>query len=129
MSLMKRLMAKQLEKARPVAPAKARVVDGVKPVPWLEPPVFLSELRAAEAPKAEAPPVRTVGTCKAINAETGRQCALPDGHLEFHRHGRTSFVHVAQPGQTHFARRDALDQAATARGFNPLSNPSIQGEG
>lgn len=62
------------------------------------------------------------GSCKAINAETGRQCALLAGHTKPHRHGSTDFVRVATPGQSSFARRDALDALAAA------SNPTTPGE-
>lgn len=62
------------------------------------------------------------GSCKAVNAETGRQCALLAGHTCAHRHGRTDFWRCAEPGTTSFSRRDALDVAGTARSgsfFNP----------
>lgn len=64
------------------------------------------------------------GSCKAVSAETGRQCALLAGHGESHRHGATAFVHVAAPGQSHFTRREALDHASTRR--HGSTNP--QGE-
>jgi len=54
------------------------------------------------------------GSCKAICAETGRQCRMPAHPLEpdRHRHERGPFFRVAAPGQA-FTRRDLLDQAAT----------------
>ncbi|MDP2271273.1 MAG: hypothetical protein Q8K32_11115 [Archangium sp.] len=57
------------------------------------------------------------GSCKAISADTGKQCALLAGHTTSHRHGATPFVRVAAPDQKSFHRRDLLDRAA-------LTNPN-----
>lgn len=62
------------------------------------------------------------GSCRAVSAETGRACALLAGHTGPHRHGSTTFVRTAEAGQTHFTRRAALDDAATARLFDPRSS-------
>lgn len=91
MSLMKRIMEQRLR--HQPAPAPQQLAEVVR-----------------------APATGPRGSCKAINAETGRQCALLAGHAGAHVHGRTAFTQVAQPGQTTFTRRDALDRAAT---FHP----------
>lgn len=57
-----------------------------------------------------------------MSAETGRACALLGGHDGPHRHGSTAFIRTAEPGQTHFTRRAALDVAATARSFDPRTS-------
>lgn len=72
---------------------------------------------------ASAPTSGPRGSCKAINAETGRQCALLAGHTTAHRHGSTSFTRVAEPGATSFTRRDALDRAAAASSQSNFSPP------
>lgn len=154
MSLMQRLMAQRLAKAandtpergapaRSEAPLEHRhrlraELAGPAPVPTsapkpMAPAVFDKSgepvrMRCIPADGPGAPASRVGGSCFAINADTGRQCALPGGHAGEHRHGRTAFTRVATPGQTSFTRRDALDAAATARGFNPMSNPAVQGE-
>lgn len=83
-----------------------------------------AELAKRAPPSAVAAPPATRGSCKAINADTGRQCALLAGHTSAHRHGRTEFWLVAEPGQTSFRKRDALDAAATARHFDPRTTTS-----
>lgn len=79
------------------------------------------------SPTATTTPTATIsgprGSCKAVNAETGRQCALLAGHTTAHRHGSTSFTRVAEPGATSFTRRDALDRAASASSQSNFSPP------
>lgn len=53
------------------------------------------------------------GSCKAINADTGKQCALLVGHTTAHRHGQTAFFRIATPNQKSFTRRELIDSAAT----------------
>lgn len=59
---------------------------------------------------------RARGSCKAVDAATGRQCKLPQHpeHPEQHRHERGMFHRVAAPGTTSFPLREALDLAALA---------------
>ena len=59
---------------------------------------------------------RARGSCKAVDAVTGRQCKLPHHpeHPEQHRHERGMFHRVAAPGTTSFPLREALDLAAQA---------------
>jgi hypothetical protein len=83
------------------------------PVP---PPAGMTE---AEVMVAMLVPGGPRGSCKAINAETGRQCALLAGHTKPHRHGSTEFTRVATPGQASFSRRDALDALATRHDSSP----------
>lgn len=83
-------------------------------------------MRCIPADGPGAPASRVGGSCFAINADTGRQCALPGGHAGEHRHGRTAFTRVATPGQTSFTRRDALDSMAGRRLGNPFT--TSQGE-
>lgn len=100
MSLMQRLMAAKMKRAVPT-PA----------------PTPLSPQMQRIAPAAPAPvaaPLVARGSCKAINPDTGRQCALLASHAGAHRHGSTSFTRAAAPGQTRFTRRDSLDSAAVA---------------
>jgi hypothetical protein len=56
------------------------------------------------------------GSCKAICAETGRQCRLPahPSEPDRHRHERGPFHRTAVPGQA-FSFREQLDRAATRR--------------
>ena len=56
------------------------------------------------------------GSCNAVCALTGRRCRLPAHPEGEHRSERGPFRVVAAPGQTHFARQAALDEAATAGG-------------
>ena len=56
--------------------------------------------------KLDGRPLVAVGSCEAINPDTGRQCALLAGHTKAHRHGSTEFNYGAQPGQKNFRRRD-----------------------
>lgn len=55
------------------------------------------------------------GSCKAISADTGQQCALLAGHTTSHRHGSTAFFRVATPNQKSFTRRDLIDAAGSTR--------------
>jgi len=100
-SLMQRLMAAKMKRAVPT-PA---------PTP-LSPQ--MQRLTAAAPPSPIAAPLVARGSCKAINPDTGRQCALLASHAGAHRHGSTSFAREAAPGQTRFTRRDSLDSAAVA---------------
>lgn len=61
-------------------------------------------------------PGRARGSCKAVDAATGRQCKLPHHpeHPEQHRHERGMFHRVAAPGTTTFPLREALELAALA---------------
>jgi len=88
----------------------ARAMELVSPPP--PPPVNL------------AGPLVAKGSCKAINPETGRQCALLAGHTTSHRHGRTEFTFGAAPDQTSFTRRDRLDQLASSRNGSPFTTPA-----
>lgn len=126
MSLMARIMAAKLKAAqRRALPPTRPTITGlprveVELVPGLAMPAFLG------APvQTSAHPAGPRGACKAISADTGRQCCLLVGHTTPHRHGRTDFVRVAAVGQQSFARRDALDGVATAR----LSSPFTTNQG
>ena len=125
-TLMQRLMAAKLNKPLVVkagVPTPAQpLVPG--PVSWAERRARIAQghaYRSAPVEPAESPPVPggPRGSCKAINAETGRQCALLAGHTKPHRHGSTEFTRVATPGQASFSRRDALDALATRHDSNP----------
>ncbi len=93
-----------------IAPRPELEVDLVKVLEALPLPVPVAP---AEPPRL-APNLTTGfrGSCKAINADTGKQCALLAGHTTSHRHGATAFVRVAAPDQKSFHRRDLLDRAA-----------------
>ena len=116
---MARLMAQKLTKAKPslefrpspVHPGKADIHDPApSPVPMAE-----RRARIAEGHARRNAPVQVLkprGSCQAVNAETGRQCALLGGHTGVHRHGRTDFTRTAELGQTSFRRRELLDHAA-----------------
>lgn len=147
MSLFDRLLEQQL-KPKPTftekreqwleeAHAKARGEVAPSPPP---PPLRRgiearnAELNALEvrAPQPTPPPPAPVnlsgplvarGSCKAINPDTGRQCALLAGHTKLHRHGTTEFRFGAQPGQKNFTRRDALDRVASSRNASPFTTP------
>lgn len=119
MSLFDRLLEQHLKPAKPPsdpAPQRRELTD--------------AEVEEALAPRSPPPkpepvnlagPLVPVGSCKAINPETGRQCALLAGHTKLHRHGSTEFRVAAMPGQKNFTRRDALDTAATSRNTpNPI---------
>jgi TPP-dependent indolepyruvate ferredoxin oxidoreductase alpha subunit len=71
------------------------------------------------APAAPPPPPKIEpgwrGSCKAIDADTGRRCRLPAHAGEAHRHERGPFFRTAPPEQTHFRAREQLDAAATSR--------------
>lgn len=93
------------------------------PAPPVAAPVALPSPRPSPPPAAPvslAGPLVSRGSCKAINPETGRQCALLAGHTKLHRHGSTEFRFGAEPGQT-FKRRDALDRLASSRNFTPAT--------
>ncbi|MDP2270935.1 MAG: hypothetical protein Q8K32_09410 [Archangium sp.] len=93
-----------------IAPRPELEFDLVKSLEALPLPVPVAP---AEPPRL-APNLNTGfrGSCKAINAYTGKQCALLAGHTTAHRHGATAFVRVAAPDQKSFHRRDLLDRAA-----------------
>lgn len=121
---MQRLMAAKLSRKKEGAPCD----QGRESRPAVPPslpfrfPAGASEAERAAVVERAVAPVAPRGPCKAINAETGRQCCLLAGHAKPHRHGSTDFTRVAAPGQQHFSRRDALDVFAASR-----SNPT-QGE-
>lgn len=73
-------------------------------------------LRLVHAPRTVVPTTGVFkGSCKAVCAETGLKCRLPaHSELEEHANERGKFRRVATPGQTTFARREALDAAAMA---------------
>lgn len=50
--------------------------------------------------------------CCAIDAETGLKCRRLAHADVVHRHERGCFVRLAVPGQTHFAARAAVEEAA-----------------
>lgn len=111
MSLMTRLMAKKL--AKPEVRLDEASIDA-----WLD------RREALPPPPPPPPPAGARLSCKAINAETGRQCALLGGHTGTHRHGRTDFMRTAEIGQTTFARRQALDGLANSRSGSPFTTPA-----
>ena len=119
MSLMRRLMQRRLASAPSSAPSSssAALVFNEQG--------FREALRSTAPSSSSTPRLSPRVSCKAINAETGRQCALLSGHTSAHRHGRTDFWRVAEEGQTHFARRAALDAAGTARDGALSLNPSL----
>lgn len=94
----------------PVPPRPELEVDLVK---VLE----AAPLPAPAEPERMAPNLATGfrGSCKAVNADTGRQCALLAGHTTSHRHGSTAFFRVAEPNQKSFTRRDLIDAAGSTR--------------
>lgn len=66
-----------------------------------------------------APPVISrgwAGSCKAIDADSGRQCRMPahPSDPDRHRHERGPFFRTATPGAA-FTRRDQIDEHATRR--------------
>jgi hypothetical protein len=77
------------------------------------------EAALASAPPAPAtPPPPDIkpgwrGSCKAIDADTGRRCRLPAHPGQQHRHERGPFFRTAPPEQTSFRVREQLDAAAT----------------
>jgi len=122
-SLMRRLMVEKLSKKKEGAPCdQGRESRPAVPpsLPFRFPEAASEAERAAVVERAVAPGAPR-GSCKAINAETGRQCCLLAGHTKPHRHGSTDFTRVAAPGQQHFSRRDALDVFAASRS-NPNTN-------
>lgn len=137
MSLMKRLMAAKMNPkplTLPVSagPMKLKIEPGkVLAVREPLPPLTWRKFEELPLPPPLSPPVPTSapapavarGSCKCINAETGRQCALLAGHPPPHRHGSTSFVRVAEAGATSFARRDALDAAASRTHSSAFTTP------
>lgn len=114
MSLMRRVMAARL-RGPAKAPSRPVAAPARQPAP-----AVLEVPRVAPAP-AQAPPRAVRGSCRALSAATGRQCALLEGHTGPHRHGRTEFWLAAQPGQTHFTRRAELDTA----GASCRSTPTV----
>lgn len=141
MSLAKSIAARMLARkpaSSPERPANAKAAPrtGTEPIRAPEraprpaqaftPPRSEPDLRelveAFAPPPAPTPPPPPVvrpgwrGNCKAINPATGRRCALLEGHDTMHRHGSTAFAFGAEPGQTHFARRELLDALALKRG-------------
>lgn len=86
------------------------------------PPIALPPLVLEAAPPP--PPVLKPGwstSCKAVNAATGRQCALLHGHSGAHRHGSTAFVTVALSDAEVARARARFDDAAQSRRLNPMS--------
>lgn len=59
-------------------------------------------------------------SCKAVDAATGRQCALLHGHPGAHRHGSTRFVAVVLDDADLARAKARLDEAAQRR-LNPQS--------
>ena len=107
-----------------VAPARSQVHRGA-PLPRprvVAPEPELAQVVAAlplppPTPDVPAPVLRTgwVGSCKAIDADTGRRCRLLAHPGEAHRHERGPFFRTAAPGQSTFTVRAQLDAAATRR--------------
>jgi hypothetical protein len=57
-----------------------------------------------------------IGNCGVRCRLTGKPCELPPHAPNVnHRHGRTAFTAVADPGQTTFDKQDELDAAASSR--------------
>lgn len=77
------------------------------------------------APLDLSGPLVARGSCKAIDAETGRQCRLPaHPHApDQHRSERGPFHRLAAPGQTQFKRRAELDALASSRSTSPFTTP------
>lgn len=125
MSLARKIAARMVGGARPrpkPAPlASRRGMEESRPSPILDSPIPAALRLPAPPPSPEValppPAIRPGwrGTCQAVNSETGRRCCLLAGHTDAHAHGRTRFWRAAEPGQTHFARRDALDTLGTSR--------------
>lgn len=89
--------------------------------PRASPPIVLPP-RELEVPLP--PPVLQAGwkgSCKAVNAATGRQCALLHGHEGHHRHGSTAFVTLALSDADVARARARLDDAAQSRRTNPMT--------
>lgn len=99
-------LARTSTRAAPAPDLKAAQIEALLARPPAPPPPQPVDLRK---------PLVPVGSCKAINPETGRQCGLLAGHTKPHRHGNTEFRAGAAPGQRHFTQRDALDRYATSR--------------
>lgn len=138
MSLMKRLMAAKMKqpvtlslKGVDVGAMKLKLTPGAvtavrEPLPPMEWQGYNQGPTFSDTPlvPTSAPGVLTFrGSCKAINADTGRCCALLANHAGAHRHGSTSFVRVAKPGATSFSRRDALDAAASSSHSSAFTTP------
>lgn len=68
----------------------------------------------AETPPLPPPVLRPGfrGSCKAIDAATGRTCKLPAHPGDVHSSERGRFTRCAAPGTTTFPLRQALDSAA-----------------
>lgn len=85
---------------------------------------FFRDLDASRALYLEAPaapqPAKVAqgwtGSCKAVDAATGRRCRLPAHPEPTHRHERGAFFRVASASQTTFPLREQLDRAALAQG-------------
>lgn len=59
------------------------------------------------------------GSCKARCAQTGMQCRLPEhGPQIQHRHERGPFIQVAAPGQTEFAEKRRVAEAASRNPYD-----------
>jgi len=109
--------------------ALARTSTRAAPTRELKPSQIEEMLARPPAPPPPKPvdlrkPLVPVGSCKAINPDTGRQCALLAGHTKPHRHGTTEFITSARPGQQHFSRRDALDRQASSRSGSVFTTPA-----
>lgn len=117
------LAAKEVAAAPSARPAPASRVrrEVARSAPRASPPIVLPP-RELEVPLP--PPVLQPGwkgPCKAVNAATGRQCALLHGHEGHHRHGSTAFVTLALSDADVARARARLDDAAQSRSINPLS--------
>lgn len=91
--------------------------------PRPSPPIILPPPAPLEfcLPPPPPPPPGWRGSCKAINAATGRQCALLGGHEGHHRHGTTTFTTVALTDADVARARARLDDAAQRRFTNPMT--------
>ena len=70
------------------------------------PPRLLAAPSCANRPRSQ---------CQAVDAATGRRCGLLEAHDGHHRTPRGPFVEEAAPGQTRFARDEALEVASSRR--------------
>lgn len=121
MSALARLIAARMlgKSNRQAKPQPAKVVQPPRPVADLLEELQVEFTPPPAAPVVEAPPLKLEpgwrGSCKAIDADTGRRCRLPAHPGEAHRHERGPFFRTADPTQTHFRAREQLDAAATRR--------------
>lgn len=102
--------------------------QSAKPSPIAPPAKLVSVGTGIDAPVVLEPPRPVLqpgwkGSCKAIDADTGRQCRLPAHPGEAHRHERGPFFRAAPPEQTHFRAREQLDAAATRRNHSNNEAP------